>query len=106
MRSRKLSRGFRRLQAFCRAYRIRAKNSARVCDVVKRIQVAEKRAVADPSMKLGKRTQGLYLFIYMYLYTYLFMYLYMNIFIICMLTLLCLWLVYDCVGLDFVTPPL
>lgn len=52
-----MSKGFRRLQAFCRAYRIRAKNSAIVCEVLKRLQIAEKRAVADPSMRLGKRTQ-------------------------------------------------
>ena len=57
LRCRKLSRGFRRLQAMVRARRVRAHNNAKVNAALKRIQLAEQRALADPSLRLGKQTQ-------------------------------------------------
>ena len=57
LRCRKLCRGFRRLQAVVRARHVRAHNKAKVNAALKRIQLAEQRALADPSLRLGKQTQ-------------------------------------------------
>jgi len=57
LRCRKLRRGFLRLQAVIRARMIRSDNKPKVIAVLLRIQLAEQRALADPSLRLGKQTQ-------------------------------------------------
>ena len=57
LRCRKLYRGFRRLQAVFRARQIRLHNKPKINAMLQRIQLAEQRALADPSLRLGKQTQ-------------------------------------------------
>lgn len=56
VRVHKLCKGFKRLQAFFRASRIRKQSTKDVKTVYKRIKKANDAAKADPSLKLGKLT--------------------------------------------------
>jgi hypothetical protein len=57
LRIRKMKRGFQRLQALYRAYSVRARNSAKVMEMLRKIKEAEERAIADPTLILGRQTQ-------------------------------------------------
>lgn len=58
LRIRVMVRGFLRLQAFYRAYKIRSKNSQKVKAVLKKILLAESKALLNPTLSMGKQTDG------------------------------------------------
>jgi len=58
LRCRKLYRGWRRLQAVVRAVHVRETNKTKVSAALKRIKAAEQKALADPSLRIGRQTQS------------------------------------------------
>ena len=58
LRIRVMVRGFVRLQAFYRAYKIRSKNSQKVTAVLKKILMAESKALSNPTLSMGRQTDG------------------------------------------------
>jgi IQ calmodulin-binding motif len=58
LRIRVMVRGFLRLQAFYRAYKIRSKNSQKVNALLKKILLAESKAISNPTLSMGKQTDG------------------------------------------------
>lgn len=58
LRVRVMIRGFLRLQAFYRACKIRSKNSNKVNAVLKKILSAESKALCNPTLSMGRQTDG------------------------------------------------